>query len=512
MNGRLVAAIAVLAVGGSTAAAGTEATSPPNLAKQLASGVAKARTDGQRYTAILRVMKELRVPVFTAQGRQLVPGGSNLPKGFNVYDFLLRAAASSYSRKSSIEDFAALLSAGGKRVAPGQLRQALIAGVRAAAGKPMSSGSIVGLLLRELGLRQRPAYDLATNVPASRLTLDSLQTFLLVIDGAARPGTAAAYRVTERFGNPTSTPCRGETSSSPSPLGSGPPWSLGQTRGALLIAFWLRRAAIQLTALNTTPVWPAHYGPPGHTGIAGQERRLGVHAKVTEDLPDFARCGQAQDYLRSLRREFPPKGPYPDLRLDWLTTGEIAKHGTITADRRTNAEGNAFFSFKPKGERFPGFGAVKRRDGLVIARRDGQSIAQGWEVEFHKPRGFTFSGLSMTQTYKGPPGSDVTNVVTFTWRGRVCGVEDDSKWDFHQDVAQTAGASTSADFRYDFDIIERGLVVDTALGSERVQLLTNPPRIQIRHTARPIPPFTIDPDPVTGTATLAEDTNCPEGD
>ena len=64
-----------------------------------------------------------------------------------------------------------------------RLARALKAGTRAALARPRARLSVVPLLARELGRRQRRAYDLAT-APVPKLRFDALQTFLINADVA----------------------------------------------------------------------------------------------------------------------------------------------------------------------------------------------------------------------------------------------------------------------------------------------------------------------------------------
>src|SRR5438067_12799455 len=125
------AVLAISAVAGSTLAEGASTPTPAALARQLAARVADARTNAARYQAVLDVMKALHVPVFTADGKQLSSGSRGLARDFNLYDFQLRTVADSFRVLTSMDDFASVLSSGGKRVDPALVRRTLLRGVQA---------------------------------------------------------------------------------------------------------------------------------------------------------------------------------------------------------------------------------------------------------------------------------------------------------------------------------------------------------------------------------------------
>jgi hypothetical protein len=408
------AALVIAAVAGGSLAEGARTQTPAGLARQLAAKVAAARTDAARYQAVLDVMKALHVPVFTAAGTQLVQGGKGLPRDFNLYDFELRALAHSYLQTISVEAFARMLSSVGKRVTAAAAGHALAQGVRASVARPSSQASTVGLLVRELGLRHRPASDLMRGVSADRTTLDPLQTLLIIADTAVR--APAASRVPASAGGDRATPCEGTTDPSGSPLGAGA--LLGPVYLAeATIAIWMKWTSLELSTIKGLPNL-THYGPRGHAPFAGRQMRFGVHAEITTDVPESLKCG----YLRVQGRQFPPKGPRPGTRVLWFTTGELEKHGTVSAgDRFTNEKGDAFLTFTPKNEPFPAFGSVKEAAGMVITRTPGgayvptRSVRTTWFVEYHRPDGFKFSGLKWQLSL---PGGSATYEVT---HARKCG-------------------------------------------------------------------------------------------
>lgn len=387
----VVSVLAIMASG--LAAAPGAAKQPASLAKLLAADVANARTNAQRYRAVLRVMQELHVPVFTAAGKQLVSGARGLPRTFNLYDFQLHAVADAFDRTIGAEEFARLLSSGGTQVSAGAARSTLLRGVRAAVARSSSPASTVGLLVRELGLRHRPASDLARDLPTGRLTLDPLQTLLVIADSSVRTSRARVLASTARTGD---SPC--EQSASPLerllgvagvPIGPALPiWKLVSLHHQLTLSTAVRRLQ---GAVSET-----HYGPPGHAPLAGRRLKMGIHAEITADFPDDIKCG----YFAGDRDTLPPKGPLRGAQIAWSYTGTFEQHfPSGNKPERTDANGNAVIELGVRSEKFPGFGTVVRRKGTIVAevfpnsRSDPVAISQPWAVEFHQPLGFKFSGL-----------------------------------------------------------------------------------------------------------------------
>jgi hypothetical protein len=385
--------VAILAVVASGLAAGPGAAKPPaSLAKLLAADVAKPQTKAQRYRAVLRLMQELHVPVFTAAGKQLAPGARGLPRDFNLYDFQLRAVADGFGRTIGAEELAALFSTGGKRISAATASNTLLRGVRAAVARPSAPASTVGLLVRELGLRHRPASDPALNLAAGKLTLDPLQTLLIIADSSVRKG--AARRVAAVDGA-AGSPCEQTASFGERLLGVAglpigpalPIWKLVSLNHQLSLSTELTR---------TQGVHETHYGPPGHAPFAGRRLKIGIHAEVTEDFPDDIKCG----YFFGEADTLPPKGPLRGAEVAWSYTGTFEQHfpqGNVP--KRTDANGNAVMELGVKSEAVPGLGPVVRREGTIEAkvspnlRAAPVALSQPWAVEYHRHLGFKFSGL-----------------------------------------------------------------------------------------------------------------------
>ena len=251
----------------------------------------------------------------------------------------------------TVAGLAQLYGQAGVKLGGATLAQQLAAGVRSTAAKPASQASLLGLIVRDLGLHDRPAVDLAKAATATT-RLDPLQVFLIAADSAAHAKRARALAVAGR----TEAPCPGSTQpgTAPAPLaGSGN----GIMRTILLVQ------AQEITVVNT-PSRETHYGPAGHAALAGKELRLGVKVVIKEKLPDAIRCG-----LLSGDRDLPPPGPAKNRPIFWNAL-ELLKYGTIAFDPESMATGGDGIStlvFKPKSEDFPGFGTEYKATGDVTA-------------------------------------------------------------------------------------------------------------------------------------------------
>src|SRR5262249_2018580 len=149
------------------------------------------------------------------------PGVRGLPASFALYDFQLQAAADSLGRHDSISiaGLAQLYAQSGSSVDGGALARSLLAGIRGAAAKPGAPASLLGMIVRDLGLRHRPAIDLAKGVTATT-SLDPVQALLIAADSAAHArGGGRVLTVATRAAG---APCQGPTQPGTAPAPVGP--------------------------------------------------------------------------------------------------------------------------------------------------------------------------------------------------------------------------------------------------------------------------------------------------
>jgi hypothetical protein len=155
-------------------------------AAQLAHQIASANSNRAMRQAVMAVARSAGIGVYTASGGQLFRGDETGPKDLYLYDFEVAALADGIRRgESSSLDFPAQQFARVGLVPPGQgfdgdaLAAVLHAWVSAALRTPKLPSAQIPLLIRDLGLAQTPAYDLARPVAGAAVRLDPLQEYLV---------------------------------------------------------------------------------------------------------------------------------------------------------------------------------------------------------------------------------------------------------------------------------------------------------------------------------------------
>ena len=437
-------AVSVLAVaGGGGLASGAEAAKrkPPSqaaVAAKLAKGVTAARTSAARYKAVLAVMKTLGIPVYRAKGGVLTRRARNIPRGYGLYDFQLRVIAAAFARRDTTDltELADRLTTigfnpGGDPVDADELHGALIATVGRAAAAPRKRSSLVGLLLRQLGLRHQQPYDLARGVGAGNIQLDPLQTTLIVSDALiAAAGAPAARRMQA---SAAEHPCDSQAAKSleeVSPLGKffvelwgglkeGAKATVGRIASAATI-FQGEALALSVAVRAAGPIEQStHYGPAGHGSDAGKPLDFTVRVVMLDDYGDIlVKCGAL------VGMKFPKKGPIPGVTIFWhndKVEDYLEKHGTVSGGGETDETGRATQRFVPNAEKTPGFGTLRhasnsRRAIALYQSAFGNApgaIAQFlfpklarfyWTLDYHKPRGFKTSGLKWRYVEAGQGG------------------------------------------------------------------------------------------------------------
>jgi hypothetical protein len=502
----LLAAAAVVVLGlAARAASGSSGASPSTLAAQLAARASTAKTAATRYQALLAIARALGFPVFTAAGKALSPGSRALPASFNLYDFQLRVAADSQGRHDTmtIAGLAQLYGQSGVKLDAGTLARQLSAGVRSTTARPSSQASLLGLVIRDLGLHHRPAVDLARTA-APTTELDPLQVMLIAADSAAHARGGRTLATASR----STDSCTGSAEPGSSPAAVGPSADRGLLDTILIVQ------ATEVTVVNT-PFRETHYGPPGHAALAGKELRLGVHAEIEDKLPDAVKCGLLDG------SSLPPPGPRKHANVFWRP-GDLLKYGTIEfepADMTTGDTGTSTLVFKPKTEDYPGFGTEYKSTGDALATIGGPSTAtvglltasQSWTVGYHKPRGFKFQ--LPTFSFVNKAGKD-TATITVAVQGRVCGDDPFTKpWDITETV-NPGGASAD----YPLTLFDNQNVTSGAGSSLDHQwtLYDQPPGslspLKLRLTITPGAPAngTFTPSSQTQEAYVFEDKTCPD--
>lgn len=552
--GGAVALIAV-AVGIASAATTAQPASLTGRAATLATNVVGAHTATQRDRALLAIARALNLPVATSKGAVVLPGGHDLPRGFVLYDFELRAVAGAVGRGETLTltDLASRLTTidvhprPGKPVSPARLRTVLLKTVRAAMRSPQSQSSLGPLIVRELGRRHRRPYDLAAHPSAARIQIDPVQA-LVILSAVTAAGASPHSHSASANALSSASLCDGfDTWKEASGVGK---YGIGVIGG--LVSKGAKGVAITLDAIHgpllafsvaVTRVTPdtqrTHYGPSGHATDARKELTFGVHVEMLDDYPDVViQCGAL------IGMKFPHKGPIPGVRVQWGTGGvgqftvslqDMAKHGTITyepEDKKTGPDGNAFLRFVPKDEKVPGFGQLKEDVTILQGLAAYQSafgnvpgtIAQylipkdalfGVGISRHAPRGFQFSTPDYTFTQTTPSG---TATITIQVQGHVCG-EDPwaAPWDITESVTGTTPAGPITNIAtYQLAIPPTAPGARTGTDFIHDWLLpqpVDPSAFQLTLRITPVAGSlngTMTPSTIQQQAQITEDTGCPE--
>lgn len=394
---------------------------PASEARTAALRLAQAKTPAARYQAVVSAMRTLDLRVYTSAGKVLVPGTRDLPQDFHLYDVELRILAGALERgqETTLTELGQQLAqigvtAGDSPLGPETIAAALASSVRSAVARPSARSSVVPLLVRELGLRR--GIDLARGLPATA-RLDPLQTFLVLADVSL--GVAKRFTAFRAVSLVDGGPCSGQGANAASGASAFGQFLLGFIKqiGDVIkivnVAAWPFHGVLLAYSVHVEAKSPelqqTHYGPAGHHAGAGQELRFKVLVRMRDDLGELLlSCGP----LAGLK--FPKPGPIPGVAVLWeQAESSLEAHGTVTydpADGKTGPDGIATLVFKPKDEKVPSFGLERDARGVVNGAALYQSafgnvpgsLAQylvpkyagmAWQVTFHKPHGFKFSGL-----------------------------------------------------------------------------------------------------------------------
>jgi len=557
------AAVCLLGLAAGTSAGSSSAT-PAALAARLAGAVDNAHTGAQRTRAVLAIAEALGWPVVSRHGHVVYAGARNLPRGFLLYDFELASVADGVARGEtfSIADLAAVLTKAGVRpkgrpVDPTALRRALVAAVAAAARKPAAQASLVGLIVRDLGVeRKHGRIDLASP-PSGALQLDAAQTLVVVADVTIGAAGAHSRRTLDvsRAQNAlrgSGSPCDGLNGLKDA-LSSG---KLGVGILGGIISSTVRAVTVSIEAVHGVPMslyieakattsqdQSTHYGPPGHGQNSGKVLKLKVLVFNHAYPPDIlVSCGPL------LGVKWPEHGAMAGIPVTWGGIDDIGldsalnlpSYGTVEydpADGKTGHDGVARLTFTPKNELIPGFGTVRtgKKTGVhadvhwASALGNILGIIAGFYVPLrvdyrvtvtaHVPRGFKFgpADFRFVQTPKSPPPANIDLAV----QGHLCG---DNPWtepwnieesltvtapgipsdvtgaNYQVSIPQAGSTSTGSDFVHKWSLPAPAGPVDS----------TNPFRLHL--TITPTQSYfngTVTPGSLTVQAEVTEDTTCP---
>jgi hypothetical protein len=405
---------AASAISASNQAGGNTKEAALSSVKSLADRIVAAPTDDARYKVLLDVMRQLNIGVYTSTGTVLVKGAERGEQDFYLYDFEVKILAQSWGRHQTfgIADLARTLPALGAsfrdpKNAAGELRQALLTGVRDATEKSNASPSLAPLLFRELGLRQTPSYDAARNGELEAFKLDALQCFLVmaeIVTPVVRAPREVAFvplsghlasmvQPTNFAGGSIGATVQlvGVERGPDQPRGNNPEGNKGETwlprvvrdlnevRKGIKIIIKDFHAVLMSLCIIVESMPPAllqtHYGPASGNHrdseliTPGTKLEFRVLVTMVADLPETV-----VKYGPLVGFKAPKKGPVAGMHMIWesisgtegATTG-IGKHGSVSGGEVTGPDGIATVVFTPKNEQGAGKGMEKEEAGTVSA-------------------------------------------------------------------------------------------------------------------------------------------------
>lgn len=461
----VVAAPASGRVGSSGALVTNSATGKSQLAlaKRLAADVYGAQSNTGRYKALLNVMRAMHVGVYSGRGKPVVRGAERSWKDDYLYVPEVQGLARSFkARFASQLDIAVELSRLGVRNGkqPFHPRDVLLlaqTGVRSALAHPAARVALTALIVRDLGLHHRPAYDLGKEVSLARTMLDPAQEYLFVTALLASAHKRAHATASARSVAPGTAeiPC-------------SPP----ESSGLATIVGWIDKddptfgtgpdgiaPADHAVALTTNIVirkqppyeQSTHYGPTGHSSYAGDPMLFRWFVGVAgPSVYSRIYCGVMAG------TELPPAGPLGNVPVHPYDVGPdrpLADYGSFDS-AATRADGNVTLRFAPHNEAVPDFGKVLNASGEVTITIPTSSIYRGlpasiaalvgphvgafdactgefgntdcsdhqqqswlsWRVGRHAPRGFQFGPVNWNE---GDYGGDFHFSDAIS--GHVCG-------------------------------------------------------------------------------------------
>lgn len=364
-------------------------TAATNNPQTLADAITHAATDDERYNALLKIMKALNLGVYTGKGEAILLGAERGPSDFYLYDFEVSAIAAALGRKETwtVSDLATQLSdigvhPGGKPLPPQDLQKSLASLAIESIQDPGNPLSLVHLLIRELGLRRVPSYDISAATSSEQIKFDALQRFLILSDVLVPLGaTPVQSHIFQKSVNLVSNEVFRLSASGDPCSFIGPEDVTGFKFGKLFatimgipgasdfvkvagmaLDYWHGGLLGLLMDVQETNAsigqHIAHYGPKGtHVGYwhPGEPMLFQLGVQMLADLSQYPKlqCGKLVGLT------FPPKGPVRGVTIYWdhILYGGIAdyallkKHGTITReDATTDSNGLASLVFQPKDE------------------------------------------------------------------------------------------------------------------------------------------------------------------
>lgn len=440
------------------------------VAKRLVGRLAKAHGDKAQFKATLAIMRALHISVVSSSGKPLVTSPEpNAAREFALYDFEVQALGSSLERgpvtdlggvAADLTKAGLTLDGSGRPFPEALLREALLGAVKQAKGSPRSPRTLLPLIVRELGLRQSPRYDLAAHKVPATIRLDALQAWLIGADievsvlrhipngahpkAAARPAVASSLpdscaeltQKNEELSKKIEAAIGGKVQKWIAEKGLGMIYEkvagvLGRkvTRwGISNLPNWIVRGTYEtvkaaslvgpiLDAIHgvllsySVDVRAVHESLSTHwlhaPGEGGRQMTFEVKVTMLDDYGELAvKCGKLAGF------QMPPPGPIEGVPVLWGPGNDSASlapdMGTLECSAlcitKTGKDGIAKVVFTPRTEEIPGVGLERESHGTI----DGYAAYQTAEgsgipeqvAQFLTPK---YGGVAWSVTYHKEP-------------------------------------------------------------------------------------------------------------
>jgi hypothetical protein len=446
------------------------ATDYAKAASALVTAYAHAPADTGRLAALEAMMKALHVAVYGAADAPVVPGAGTKSDPLLVeVELEAMVAARGGGRTSTTADLAHdLVTAGvhdtaGAALPTDALNAAIARGITQAQTAPRSPASLAPLLIKQLGLQRSPAVDLSKTTTGSTVTLDPIQRYLIsaaiLIPWAQSASGSAVFHRHAIAAQAAPGWLFGGGTNGPSPieealrelLPSGPPPSLPN------VAEWLNAQIMKSAIFDFHPedgeMQATHYGPAhtGDDGLGGRGLTFSLEGRLSSVWASFRDC--AKEMALQMDASLCGNLDLNGTPVVW-NDDSIKPYGTLTPETELNGA-YAKLGFAPHSEAVPGVGTLKVAAGSITASPliaehlgikdptfahalDAAYANQTflWKVSYHQPRGFKFSGLTISYHLDHP--MVVNNMywssddVTTTFSGHLCGSDPaHGHWQIH---------------------------------------------------------------------------------
>jgi hypothetical protein len=357
----------------------------------LANQLAEAKSEQEVAEKLKEALKKIHVGIYTPDGRQILAGAERSQNDFFLYDFQARILARAFFQRNGMPmaNHTRMLGKGLLELEePSELEPvlngAIVQRYREAQEKPDDPMSFIVLLMDGLARQQVEPYSLNETHRYERVSVDPIQSFLIMLEFFTRPPAPKAPTptslkwlpslVTTAYAQGSQHPCEGilgdegqgywgrGTDVFTEVVGSIPKWGgkavefVGNVTGV----FGAMGDLLILYGMNIT-LTPDPYTIHLRNCVDDAEL-LNIQAIVTFDSQgvdeDILKCGWI------VGKQLPSNGPLKDVELKWDFYRNIERHFTMSEEMTrppsriiggheglrtlTNVAGASSFMFTPK--------------------------------------------------------------------------------------------------------------------------------------------------------------------